>query len=693
MENLIAKALQQGTEMQLAGEFDIASQLYNKVVTLQPDHADANYKMGLLKVAMGDDLEALPYLQTALEADKSIAKFWLSYGRVLIKLELFDDAIRILKLARESGHEGKEFVELNRLINSLVGSETIIETDADKLEQAESNIIDAESLDYALTLAKKYVDKGNSEKATQIYEDILDKLPQKKHAEQSRASLNILATPSNKSYPSPNKISNLEKLLVYTTAIGWNYDLPAVNEISNVDYICLTDQEISSSNGWTCRPIKPLFNGDLFRSSREPKTKPNELFPDYERSLFIDSTVCLKVDPNDLWNYLIPNNQVIFGAIYHSFRESVKDEFSLVASAGLDHVSTVQEQFDDYKKFNLDILLSKPVWGGILARRHNHPDCINAMHTWFSHILRYSRRDQLSLPIALQTLPPDSLNVVTLDLYNSQFHSWPHNYSNKPPYQTVAREVQANSSSGNTTKVKEPEPKAQNIEFGQDPQSKLFFAHNPISGQKVYLSDKKRQYLYKSGIEHRQKWLLRDYSLPENLIRNGDCVVDVGANVGELGIWAEALGAKYIAFEPDPKAYLALQKNVKGVVFDIALSDENGTAEFYLNSAEADSSLFKPETMTDKINVKKFRLDDFWAETEKPKRIRLLKIEAEGTEPEVLKGAVETIKLAEYVAVDAGPERGGKHVISVVLNFLYGSGFEVIDCFMPRGTFLLRKHY
>ena len=199
-------------------------------------------------------------------------------------------------------------------------------------------------------------------------------------------------------------------------------------------------------------------------------------------------------------------------------------------------------------------------------------------------------------------------------------------------------------------------------------------------------------HLYKLGIEHRQKWLLRDYSLPESLIRDGDCVVDIGANVGELGIWVEALGAKYIAFEPDPKAYLALQKNVKGMVFDIALSDENGTAEFYLNTAEADSSLFKPETVTDKINVKKFRLDDFFAETGKPKRIRLLKIESEGTEPEVLKGAVETIKLAEYVAVDAGPERGGKHVIPVVLNFLYRSGFEVIDCFMPRGTFLLRKH-
>ena len=453
MENLIAKSLQQGIEMRLAGKFDIASQLYDRVITLQPDHTDANYNMGLLKLATGDYLEALPYLQAAFEADTSIAKFWLSYSRALIKLGLFDDAIRILKLAKESVHEGKEFLELNRLINTLLGSETIIEKDADKLGQADSNIMDAESLDYALKLAKKHVNEGNSDKATQIYKDILEKIPKKKQGVQSTASLNMLATSTNESYPSPPKKNNLKKLLVYTTAIGWNYDLPAINEKSNVDYICLTDQEISSPNGWTCRPINPLFKGDLFRSSREPKTKPHELFTDYERSLFIDTTVCLKVDPNELWNYLIPNNQVIFGAIYHSFRESVKDEFSAVASAGLDHVSTMQEQFDNYKKFNLDILLSKPVWGGILARRHNHPDCINAMQTWFSHILRYSRRDQLSLPIALQKLPPDRLNIVSLDLFNSQFHSWPHNYSNKPPYQTVTPKVKTNSSSGNTANI------------------------------------------------------------------------------------------------------------------------------------------------------------------------------------------------------------------------------------------------
>ena len=38
--------------------------------------------------------------------------------------------------------------------------------------------------------------------------------------------------------------------------------------------------------------------------------------------------------------------------------------------------------------------------------------------------------------------------------------------------------------------------------------------------------------------------------------------------------------------------------------------------------------------------------------------IKVFKVEAEGYEPEVLEGAIETLKLVEYVTVDFGAERG-----------------------------------
>ena len=109
MEEIIQEALNKGVELHVAGEYDLASQLYASVIKLQPDHPDANHNMGLLKLDTGNDLEALRFLQKALQLDTSIAQFWLSYIKALINLERLDEAGRILELAKESGFEGGEF--------------------------------------------------------------------------------------------------------------------------------------------------------------------------------------------------------------------------------------------------------------------------------------------------------------------------------------------------------------------------------------------------------------------------------------------------------------------------------------------------------------------------------------------------------------------------------------------------------
>ena len=153
MDEIIQEALSKGVDMHVAGEFDLASQLYASVIKLQPDHADANHNMGLLKLHTGNDLEALPFLQTALQADTSIAQFWLSYIQALIKLGKLEDASRILDLAKENGIQSEEFVELTQLINTATESAPISEPEADIPTQAEPNILDSLKLNQALRLA------------------------------------------------------------------------------------------------------------------------------------------------------------------------------------------------------------------------------------------------------------------------------------------------------------------------------------------------------------------------------------------------------------------------------------------------------------------------------------------------------------------------------------------------------------
>jgi len=131
MEEILQETLNKGVELHVAGEYDLAGQLYASVIKLQPEHADANHNMGVLKLSTGHDLEALPFLQTALQADTTIAQFWLSYIKALIKLERLDEAARILDLAKESGFEGSEFAELNQLINTPDESAPTSESEAD----------------------------------------------------------------------------------------------------------------------------------------------------------------------------------------------------------------------------------------------------------------------------------------------------------------------------------------------------------------------------------------------------------------------------------------------------------------------------------------------------------------------------------------------------------------------------------
>ena len=63
------------------------------------------------------------------------------------------------------------------------------------------------------------------------------------------------------------------------------------------------------------------------------------------------------------------------------------------------------------------------------------------------------------------------------------------------------------------------------------------------------------------------------------------------------------------------------------------------------------------------------------------KNVKLLKIDAEGYEPEVLKGSKDTLNEIQYISVDYGNERGREEdsTICEVTNFLYENKFKLIS--------------
>ena len=209
---MVQQALSKGVEMHVAGEFDLASQLYGSVIKLDPNHADANHNMGLLKVDTGEALEALPYLQTALQADTSVAQFWLSYIKALIQLDRMDEASKVLSLAKERGAEGEEFLELHQQLNEPTVEVEPVQSEADTSSQSKQNILDTLNLNKALRLAKTKVKEGSPEEAKRIYQDILEKFPKNKKAQQGLVALNTPKQPATTHGPPQETINQLIQL-------------------------------------------------------------------------------------------------------------------------------------------------------------------------------------------------------------------------------------------------------------------------------------------------------------------------------------------------------------------------------------------------------------------------------------------------------------------------------------------------
>ena len=141
------------------------------------------------------------------------------------------------------------------------------------------------------------------------------------------------------------------------------------------------------------------------------------------------------------------------------------------------------------------------------------------------------------------------------------------------------------------------------------------------------------------------------------LIDPGDIVADVGANLGYMTSLAAArVGAegKVLAFEPHPRAYELLERNVArwrvlaGVgrveLRQLALSDaagegelfSGGTSEFDMAVASLGDDKHPPMgASSEAIAVPLARLD----EIEGVDRVGVMKVDVEGHEPSVLRGA------------------------------------------------------
>ncbi len=147
--------------------------------------------------------------------------------------------------------------------------------------------------------------------------------------------------------------------------------------------------------------------------------------------------------------------------------------------------------------------------------------------------------------------------------------------------------------------------------------------------------------------------------LLENLLKNApkkSVIIDIGANIGNYAKKCMEINRNITlyAFEPHPKTFISLQKNAKEFHFTAVNQGCGETNDMLMiydyadNNGSSHASLY--EDVIEKIHQSKkiatqvqiIKLDDFTSE-KKIQHIYLLKIDTEGHELSVLKGAKELL--------------------------------------------------
>jgi FkbM family methyltransferase len=139
----------------------------------------------------------------------------------------------------------------------------------------------------------------------------------------------------------------------------------------------------------------------------------------------------------------------------------------------------------------------------------------------------------------------------------------------------------------------------------------------------------------------------------EQVLRPGDIFIDAGANLGLMTIHASHLVGKQgavVAFEPSPVICRRLRQNLilnscdNVEVHEIALGDERRMTTLYEDPRAniGQASLIRTPGTVPLTEVSVHRLDDCIQPIHRP-RIRLIKIDVEGYELPVLRGARELL--------------------------------------------------
>jgi FkbM family methyltransferase len=163
----------------------------------------------------------------------------------------------------------------------------------------------------------------------------------------------------------------------------------------------------------------------------------------------------------------------------------------------------------------------------------------------------------------------------------------------------------------------------------------------------------------------------------------GWTVFDIGANIGAFSIQQARRGAHVYAFEPNPSCYRRLSRTVvannltnKVSTFNYAIGSGSGLGMVIVNGMLTNMGSVVPILGAAPINFPVIAITslDFFVPPLEIECIDMVKIDVEGYELEVLKGASSTLRIVKRVVL----EYHSLDLLQEVSTFLHAHGFSKV---------------
>lgn len=190
----------------------------------------------------------------------------------------------------------------------------------------------------------------------------------------------------------------MERGVIYTAITGGKDRLiDPTHVLSNVAYVCFTDDPSLQSNVWTIR-LLASESSDPARNSKRAKLLPHAYLEHYSWSLWIDGNIAITGDIGPMiYDHL---DKGLFFAWRHFKRTCAYQEAEACIRRLKDREDVLLAQHQRYRREGMPENL--PMTANLmLLRRHENLKVISAMEKWWAEVQRGSRRDQMSLPYVL----------------------------------------------------------------------------------------------------------------------------------------------------------------------------------------------------------------------------------------------------------------------------------------------------